>query len=94
MNIAMLLMGRCEAVALIGRQDVFHRKAAIAQRNHDLLGFAPVHARIVGALHHQQRRLDLLRRVQRRSLPSARFLPSGVLASPMRSANTLRTASQ
>ena len=50
-----------ETVAFVGRQHVFDGESAIAQRDDDLLALRPVHARIVGALHHQQRRLDLAR---------------------------------
>ena len=73
MNSAILFTGRAKAVAFIGRQNILHRKATIAQRNHDLLGLAPVHARIVGSLRHQQRRLDLVGGVERRFLHQHRL---------------------
>ncbi len=62
MNIAMLFTGRAKAVPLIRREQVLHREPAIAQGDHDLIGFGLVHARIVRALDHHQRRFDLFRR--------------------------------
>ena len=55
-----------KTVTLIRSHDVFDRKAAIAQRDYDLIGFALVHARIIRALHYQQRCLDLVGGIQRR----------------------------
>ena len=55
-------------MAFIGRQDVLDVESAVAQSDHDLLGLAAVDARIVGALSHQQRSLDLVGGVERRLL--------------------------
>jgi hypothetical protein len=58
--------GPREAVALVGRDEVLDREAALAQRDDDLVGLGLLHARIVGALHHEQRRRDLVGGVERR----------------------------
>src|SRR5580704_6561636 len=41
-----------EAVALVGRDQVFHRPAVVAHGGDDLLALAELDARIVLALHH------------------------------------------
>ena len=51
---------------LVGSEDVGDREAAVAQRHHDLFRLGLLHARIIGALRHEQRRLDLLRGIERR----------------------------
>ena len=53
--------GPVETVAFVRRDDVFDWKPAIAQRDYDLISLAFVDPWIVGALHDQQRRLDLVR---------------------------------
>ena len=54
-----------ETVSFIRRQHVLHRESAITQRDDDLLALGLVHARVVGTLHYQQRRLDPVRRIER-----------------------------
>ena len=54
-----------KTVALVRSEQVLDRKPSVAQRDHDLLGFGLVHARIVRSLDDEKRRFDLRRRVER-----------------------------
>ena len=56
-----------KAVAFVGRDKVFNGTFELTQRHHDLIGFGFLHARIIGALNHEQRRFDVLR-VEKRGL--------------------------
>jgi hypothetical protein len=49
-----------EAVAFVLGAQVPHRRAVGAHRGHDLLGLGVGHARVVAALHHEQRLADAL----------------------------------
>src|ERR1019366_589259 len=62
-----------EPVAFVGRHDVLHREIAVAQRDHNPLRLRPVYPRVIGALHHHQRGLDLVGRIQRRAFLQPRL---------------------
>ena len=57
-----------EAVAFIPGHQVPHRLLVLLHALDHLLGFAERHARIVAALHHEERVRNLLRVVDRRGL--------------------------
>ena len=62
------LAGALEAVAFVRGKHVFHGETAVAESDHDLLGFGTIHTRVVSALHDEQWRLYLGGGVQRRAL--------------------------
>src|SRR5262249_50607956 len=49
-----------EAVSLVVLEDVFDRDAAFLQRRHHLVGFFDIDAWVLGALHDQERRANLV----------------------------------
>src|SRR5690606_14825304 len=68
-----------EPVPFVREQDVFHRHVVRANGGDDLVALDLQHARVVGALHDEQRRLDVLRVKQRRD-PAVPFAVGGRVA--------------
>src|SRR5262249_15098250 len=75
-----IVHGTGKAVAFVRRDDVFDREVAFAQRHHNLIRLGLLDARIVRALYHEQRRFDLVRRIERRlaNQPRLAFRRRGV----------------